>query len=627
MTRAATELSSDAMGPSPELALTWRQAIQAVVRAWRPLVGYEILVSSLSTVVLGPLIVALSYRLIEFSGEKVLGNSQLASFLLSPIGMAALVLGLSVTLGLLMIEYSGLILLSHAAFRKTTVSVRRVVEVIVAAAPQLLGLAVVQTTCAILAALPFLALAAATYWLLLSDADINYYLSERPPRFWVAATIGTVLAVGLAVSTTWFFVRWAFALPACVLHGQTSLSALRSSLPLMRGRAGRLLCMIVVWQLLEQGAFVALIAGLDRVNGALSASFEGRLAILVAITVTLLLIDAIVLQLLGAVFAIGRAFLITFEYEQARRLESDSKITGPSQQSETIAPRQHAWQLRAFVVAILVVVPLASIFYAVALSREFVEYRSVKVTAHRAGSRAAPENSLAALRLSIAAGADFVEIDVQQTADGHVVLMHDRDLRRTTGDARDVNEVTLADLKDLRLRDAAGWSDEGVPTLAQFLAACDARIRLNVELKESGRTPSLPMAVLGVLREHSFSERAVVSCFQLSPLIEIRRSEPRLPVGMILSAAQGDITRLPVDFLSLNQRLVRADLVRRAHRRDMEVHVWTVNDRESALRLLDLGCDNLITSDPVLMREVVDWYAGLGDAERILMRLRRWMRE
>jgi glycerophosphoryl diester phosphodiesterase len=133
--------------------------------------------------------------------------------------------------------------------------------------------------------------------------------------------------------------------------------------------------------------------------------------------------------------------------------------------------------------------------------------------------------------------------------------------------------------------------------------------------------------VLNVLREHEFTTRAVVSGFQLPPLREIKDAEPTLPIGMILSAVQGDVTRLPVNFLSLNQRLVRADLVRRAHERGMEVHAWTVNDPEVALRLLDLGCDNLITSDPKLIREVVDWYAGLGDIERMLLRVRRLMRE
>jgi glycerophosphoryl diester phosphodiesterase len=612
------------MGPGPEPILTWRRAILAVARAWKPLICYEILVSAFATMAVGPLILAVSYRLIEFSGEPILGNSELAAFLLSPIGILALVLGLSLTLGLLLIQYSGLILLIDSVLRENPTSVRRVVWEIGAAAPRLCGLAVIQTICAVLAALPFLGLAGLTYWLLLS-ADINYYLAERPPRFWLAAIIGTVLGLGLAASTAWFFLRFAFAVPACVLGGQNCWAALRSSMRLMDGRAIRLLLILIAWQLLEQAAIVAAIAGLDQINRALAATFEGRLTILVGSTVGLLLLDTVVLQLAGAVFAIGRALLITVEYEHARRSGSDFSTI--SNESKPVVPWQQGWRARAAVVAVLVVGPVASLLYAVAVANEFVERRPVRVTAHRAGSKAALENSLAALRLSMTAGADYVEIDVQQTADGHVVLMHDRDLRRMTGDPRDVAAVTLADLNKLKLGTAGRSGDEPIPTLAEFLAACDDRIRLNVELKETERSPGLPMAVLDVLHERGFTARAGVSCFRLVPLAEIRRAEPQVPIGMILSAVQGDMTRLPVDFLSLNQRLVRASLVRQAHRRGIEVHAWTVNDRESALRLLDLGCDNLITSDPVLMREIVDWYAGLGDAERMLMRLRRWMRE
>jgi glycerophosphoryl diester phosphodiesterase len=270
--------------------------------------------------------------------------------------------------------------------------------------------------------------------------------------------------------------------------------------------------------------------------------------------------------------------------------------------------------------------PVASLLSAVALAGALVESPSVMVTAHRAGSALGPENSILALRRSIEAGADYVEIDVQLTSDGHVVLMHDRDLRRTTGDPRNVNDVTLAEIKQLRLRTADGASNESVPTLDEFLSACDARIRLNIELKETAGQPGLALAVVRVLGSHPF-RGAGVSCFHLPPLEQIRHAETRIPVGMILSVVQGDPARLPVDFLSLNARIVRAILVRRAHQRNLEVHAWTVNDRDTARRLMELGCDNLITSDPKLMRQVVDEYAALSDVERVLHRLRRWMRE
>ena len=178
------------------------------------------------TSVLGPLLLTLSYRMIELSGETVLGNTELASFLLSPIGVLALVLVIGVTLGLLLIEYAGLILLADAALRGTTLSIRQLLAGIVRASPRLFVLATFQASFATLVALPFLALAGVTYWLLLSGTDINFYLAEWPPRFWVAVIIGIVLALGLTISIVWFFLRWAFAVPACVLDGQTWPAAL-----------------------------------------------------------------------------------------------------------------------------------------------------------------------------------------------------------------------------------------------------------------------------------------------------------------------------------------------------------------------------------------------------------------
>ncbi len=575
---------------------------------------------------LGPIVAALSYKLIELSGEAALGNVELARFLLSPIGAASLLLILSTALALLFVEYSGLIVLSDAALRGAGLSVGQVLGRVAAAAPRVFGLAILQTGLAVLVALPFLGLAAVAYRLLFA-ADINYYLAERPPLFWLGVAIGTLLAVGYAASVAWLFLRWALAVPAIVLDGQSVLAARRTSARLMHGRARRLLFMLVSWQALKYVVLLLTLAVLDHFNQLLFTTFASRLQLLVWSTAALLLVDATVLQLIGAAFAIGTGVLVAREYELARFSESGATTISPSIGLAEGGPGRMEWRARAVVVAVAILGPAASAWYAVTLAGQFIDHRPANVTGHRAGSKAAPENSLAALRASIEAGADYVEIDVQETADGHVVLLHDRDLLRVTGDAHDLHAVNLADLDSLRLRDGNRMSGERIPTLGQFIEACDGRIRLNVELKDFGHSQRLALAVLDVLREHEFTGRAVVSGFQLPPLRQIKEAEPELPIGMILSAAQGDVTRLPVDFLSLNHRLVQAGLVRRAHERGIQVHVWTVNDRELALRLLDLGCDNLITSDPALIRTVVDWYAGLGDTERMLLRIRRWMRE
>ena len=126
--------------------------------------------------------------------------------------------------------------------------------------------------------------------------------------------------------------------------------------------------------------------------------------------------------------------------------------------------------------------------------------------------------------------------------------------------------MSLADLKELRFRDKSNTNDEGLPTLVDFLAACEGKMRVNVELKDYTAHAASDASHARVLRGAHFAESAIVSCLQLPPLVEIKKLDPDLPIGIILTAIKGDMTRLPVNFLSLNQRLIRESIVLRAHR-------------------------------------------------------------
>jgi len=612
------------MKPGPSPSLDVKTAVRALLAAWQPFLVYELVMSLVSAFALGPLALAVSYALLRFSGESVFGNWELFRFFLTPLGLVAILLGAGTSLGIAFIEYSGLFLLAAAALTGQRISVSSLVTWIARSALRLVALALLQTALAMLAAVPFLLAAGGIYWLLLSGSDINFYLAERPPRFWIAATAGGILCICLTATCAWFFVQWLFAVPLC-LAGKTSWwGAMRASARLIKGRAWRLFLLVTVARLIEELVLIVALATLNRSDHWLLSRTEGASAWLLWSTMLILLFDAIVIEMLSAVFAVALASVIAFQYLQAQpSVDSFENLFSPRVNAPSAWP---AWSLRIAVVSLLALGPALSIVYAVTLEHHFADKRPHYVTAHRAGPKAAPENSLAALRLGLAAGADFVEVDVQLTADGHVVLLHDKDLRRVTGDPRSITNIDLAQAQSLPLLLDGRPTEGRIPRLDEFLAACDDQIRINVELKADDRMPELPLAVLDVLRRHDFVRRAVVSCFDLPPLLQLHQTEPALPIGMILSAAKGDMTTLPVDFLSLNHRLVTADVVRRAHARGQEVHAWTVNDRQVALRLLDYGCDNLITSDPAAMREVVDWYTGLGELERMLLRVRCWLR-
>jgi len=234
--------------------------------------------------------------------------------------------------------------------------------------------------------------------------------------------------------------------------------------------------------------------------------------------------------------------------------------------------------------------------------------KTVEITAHRGSSARAPENTLAAVRQAIADGCDFIEIDVQTCADGAVVVVHDRNLLRVAGDARRVEDLTLA---ELRRMDVGRWfssqfTGEHVPTLEEVLDLVRGKVRLNIELKYNRPDPNLVPAVLERLRRGRFLGQCVLTSMDPAALCALKTAEPAACTGLILRNAVGRLSRMQGDFLSVAVRRVTAAFVDRAHRAGKPVHVWTVNKPAAMARMIELGVDNLITDVPAVLRGVIE---------------------
>jgi glycerophosphoryl diester phosphodiesterase len=144
----------------------------------------------------------------------------------------------------------------------------------------------------------------------------------------------------------------------------------------------------------------------------------------------------------------------------------------------------------------------------------------------------APENSLAAFERATEAGYGF-ELDVQMTADGEVVIMHDADLERMTGDPRLISDVTIDELRSLRLLDG----EEPVPTLAQALAVSDGQVPVLVEIKNEGDVGELEDAVAEELASY-MGEVAVIS-FNPYSLARVAQAQPGIVRGQLASTFEG----------------------------------------------------------------------------------------
>jgi len=224
------------------------------------------------------------------------------------------------------------------------------------------------------------------------------------------------------------------------------------------------------------------------------------------------------------------------------------------------------------------------------------------VIAHRGASGTCPENTLAAFRRAEALGAGMIELDVQLTRDGAVVVMHDWTLERTTDGAGAVRDRTLA---ELRVLDAGAWfapafRGERVPTLAEVLAA--VRLPVNVELKPVG-DDGLVERVLAVVDAAGAGARVVFSSFDASSLVRLRDRASGARIGVLWEDAPIDealrlAERVGARTLHVRKDAITEAVVVAARAAGLGVLGWTVNDPRDCDRLDAAGVDGVFTDFP-----------------------------
>jgi glycerophosphoryl diester phosphodiesterase len=248
----------------------------------------------------------------------------------------------------------------------------------------------------------------------------------------------------------------------------------------------------------------------------------------------------------------------------------------------------------------------------------------IQVIAHRGAAGARPENTMAAFDLAIEDKATWVELDVQESADGEIIVMHDSDYMKIAGTDLKVWDATTDGLADI---DIGSWFDpefasERTPLLRDVLElAKDSGSGILIELKYYGHDEMLEQRVAEVVEETGMTDQVRAMSLKYDAVRKMKALRPGWTVGLLATATVGDLTALETDFLAVNMATASLRLVRDARAAGKEVYVWTVNDPLSMSRMASLGVSGLITDEPALARQVLEQRAELGAAERLVLAL------
>jgi glycerophosphoryl diester phosphodiesterase len=239
--------------------------------------------------------------------------------------------------------------------------------------------------------------------------------------------------------------------------------------------------------------------------------------------------------------------------------------------------------------------------------------RKVMLTAHRGASGVAPENTLAAIQKALDSPADFIEIDIHQTRDSQLVVMHDATLNRTTNGKGTIVDYSLAEIKKL---DAGSWfkpefKNERVPTLEEVLLLVKGRKKLLIELKKgSDFYPGMPHQTIALLRKYKARNWCVLQTFHDEILQQIWQNEypvtthklivgklPLLPVYFDTSLRFGSFDKYyRASAINVHRYFASRGFVKMVHNAGFKTFVWTVDDPAEINKLVNRGVDGILTN-------------------------------
>ena len=247
----------------------------------------------------------------------------------------------------------------------------------------------------------------------------------------------------------------------------------------------------------------------------------------------------------------------------------------------------------------------------------FPKEYTTEVIAHRGGGDLSTENTVESIRAAIEAGATASEIDVQRTADGHYVIFHDNTLKRLCNDPRTIQELTLEEIKKLRITAPDGHQVR-IATLEEILNTAKDEINLYIELK--GKSAGMQMAndVYQMLVERNMVNQVRIISLNANLITQVEKTYPDVETEYLCYIAYGQLESMEVDAIGLEEELATTKRIDNLHDAGKKVDVWTANSFGSIIRFMVSNVDGIITDSVQLAISIKDGKSDSPDFTRLL---------
>ena len=588
--------------------LTYRSALQL----WLPVLSVYLFVRLVLAAIILPVIGVLLTFVLSFSNQSAVTDQDIARFLLTPAGALGGLALLSMLIAAAVTDIAVMTAVLRAGTRRPMQALSSALRFGVSAFPRLIRFSLRFVLRVMTIVLPFLVPPAIAALFLLRAFDINYYLSVRPPEFlWVIGISGISL-LAMAIVLLRKLTGWAVSLHICLFERRSVPEAFAQSEATMQGFRQNLIRQLLGWFAIRLVCASVLTSLIGFLLAEAPTLFGDNLTGFYAMTIVVVLLWAAGNALLAAVSNGALAFLLNDQFSPRASSAPQSEDDQPQMQTSG-----------AVAVAVVFVAALFSLFASSNLSNRFGGLGDVAVIGHRGAAASRPENTIAAVVKAVEDKADWVEIDVQETSDGHVIVVHDSDFMKAAGNPAKVWDVTLDEASEI---DIGSWfdpqyADERPPLLSDVLKAVKDRSKLLIELKYYGHDEDLENRVISLVEAEGMADQVATMSLKYPAVQKMKSLRPEWRAGVLAATALGNLAGLEGDFVAVSAGSLSGRLILHADAADKDVYVWTINDAPLMSRVISMGVDGIITDDPALANEVLGFYQTLSTPERLMLRL------
>lgn len=582
----------------------FKEAKGILLKNVKRIIGFELIFKLLTAIIVSPLIFQVFKFIMKVTGHSYLTPDNFLGFLIHPVTIIFIILFLFLMAFYSIFDMGTVIILLDASKQNKEMKLSNAMALSLKKSAKIFKLRNFGLIIYILFLIPLLNLGTGSG--IISSIRLPEFISD----FILNNKLLTVLIIAGFVVLFLVVIRWIYSMHYFFLEDKTFGESQKASEKLIKKSLIKdilklLLMEIVVF--LMYAAVVVLGIFLIFLFTKIFHSLTIVESVLISITSIFMFVVLIVFTVLQSAFIYSFISVLYYKHKEDKKEEIIHVDVKEVQKKET---RKVVKGIRLALVIALVVV-LSIVVHGVVngklnLSIDFAH--TADIIAHRGASVKYPENTMAAFIGAKELGADWAELDVQQTKDKKAVVSHDSNFLRTTGVDLNTWEATEEDIKKLDGGSFKGeqFKGEHIPFLDEVVKWSKANdLKLNIEIKPTGHETNFEEQVIQIIKDNDYQDGCVVISLSYDVVKRVKEVDSSIKTVYITPLAIGDIGSLEsADAFSIEASNIDDDLVRSIHNHGKVVYAWTVNTEESIRKMIDYNVDGIVTDDLTLGKKL-----------------------